>query len=293
MEQLKHLKEYIALAQARGETLAALVLAREAQSARRAPAEIVAQMRAQWHVMRDAAQSGLQSAERSASGLVGGDAQRLCAYGAQGCAYAGGLALKAAAYAVAVSEVNASMGKIVACPTAGSCGILPGALLAAAEERGFSEDAVVDALFAASGVGLVIAENASISGAEGGCQAECGAAAAMAAAALAQLAGATPATVGHAVALALKNLLGLVCDPVAGLVEVPCVKRNGFAAVHAVLAADMALAGVKSVIPVDEVIEAMRRIGCALPKSLRETSEAGLADTPTAREIEKRLSPTS
>lgn len=291
MEQIKTLREYIALAERRGAAISALVIEQEAQSARREAAEIVAQMRAQWRVMRQAAESGLQSVERSASGLVGGDAKKLYEYGLRPDSYAGGLAIRAAAYAVAVSEVNAAMGKIVACPTAGSCGILPGALLAAAEKRGFSEDEIVDALFTASGIGLVIAENASISGAEGGCQAECGTAAAMAAAALAQLGGAPPAAVGQAVALALKNLLGLVCDPVAGLVEVPCVKRNGFVAVHAVLAADMALAGVKSVIPVDEVVEAMRRIGCALPKSLRETSEAGLADAPTAREIERRLSP--
>ena len=291
MEQMKTLQDYIALAERRGVTISALVIEQEAQSARREAAEIVAQMRAQWRVMREAAQSGLRSTERSASGLVGGDAKKLCEYGLRSDGYAGHLALKAAAYAVAVSEVNAAMGKIVACPTAGSCGILPGALLAAAEKRGFGEEEIVDALFTASGVGLVIAENASISGAEGGCQAECGTAAAMAAAALAQLGGASPAAIGQAVALALKNLLGLVCDPVAGLVEVPCVKRNGFIAVHAVLAADMALAGVESVIPVDEVVEAMRRIGCALPKSLRETSEAGLADAPTAREIERRLSP--
>ena len=197
--------------------------------------------------------------------------------------------LSAAAYAVGISEVNAVMGRIVACPTAGSCGIVPAALYAAKMERNASDDAIVNALFTAAGIGMVIDQNASIAGAAGGCQAECGTAAGMAAAALVELAGGSPKQIGNAVALSIKNLLGLVCDPVAGLVEVPCVKRNGFAVIEAMLAADMSMAGIDSVIPVDEVIDAMNRIGKALPKSLRETSEGGLATTATAREIEKRI----
>jgi L-serine dehydratase len=156
-------------------------------------------------------------------------------------------------------------------------------------ERKLADEDIVKALFTAAGIGMVVDQNASIAGAAGGCQAECGTAAGMAAGALVELAGGTPAQIGNAVALSIKNLLGLVCDPVAGLVEVPCVKRNGFAAIEAMLAADMTLAGIESVIPVDEVIDAMNRIGKALPKSLRETSEGGLATTATAQAIEKRI----
>ena len=185
--------------------------------------------------------------------------------------------------------MNAVMGRIVACPTAGSCGIVPAVLYAAMKRHKKKEEDILRALFTAAGIGMVIDQNASIAGAAGGCQAECGSAAGMAAGALAELAGGTPQQVGNAAALAIKNLLGLACDPVAGLVEVPCVKRNGFAAVHAMLAADMSLAGVESVIPVDEVIEAMNRIGRALPKSLRETSEGGLAVTKTGLAMAKKI----
>ncbi len=239
--------------------------------------------------MNEAIQSGLTGREKSASGLVGGDASRLVQRLEDGQTLSGSTIGKAAAYAMAVNEVNAAMGKIVACPTAGSCGIVPGVLLAAAEALQASDDELIDALFTSAGIGIVIAENASISGAQGGCQAECGSAAAMAAGATVELAGGTPEQIGHAVALALKSILGLVCDPVAGLVEVPCVKRNAFGAMQAILAADMAMAGIKSVIPVDEVIDAMNQIGLALPASLKETSEAGLAKTPTAKAIEERL----
>ncbi|MBQ5419594.1 MAG: L-serine ammonia-lyase, iron-sulfur-dependent, subunit alpha, partial [Selenomonas sp.] len=162
---------------------------------------------------------------------------------------------------------------------------------AAQQQKNLPDQAIVMALFTAAGIGMVVDQNASIAGAQGGCQAECGTAAGMAATALVELAGGSPQAAANATALAIKNLLGLVCDPVAGLVEVPCVKRNGFAAVEAMLAADMSLAGVESVIPVDEVIDAMNRIGKALPKSLRETSEGGLATTPTAKALTKRIYP--
>ncbi len=167
--------------------------------------------------------------------------------------------------------------------------ILPGAMLAAAETFLFDDEALVRGLFTAAVIGLVIAENASISGAYGGCQAECGSAAAMAAGAIVEMAGGTPQQSAEAVALSLKNMLGLVCDPVAGLVEVPCVKRNAFGAIHALLAAEMAMAGIQSVIPADEVIAAMHQIGLVMPKALRETSEGGLAKTPTAQKITERL----
>lgn len=266
-----------------------IVLAREMHAAQRTREDILSEMQHNWQVMQESIARGIKNTEKSVSGMTGGDAKKLYAYREKG--YLGESALAAAAYAVGISEVNAVMGRIVACPTAGSCGIVPAALYAAKKQRGFADEDIVKALLTAAGIGMVVDQNASIAGASGGCQAECGTAAGMAAGALVELAGGTPAMIGDAVALAIKNLLGLVCDPVAGLVEVPCVKRNGFATVTALTAADMSLAGIKSVIPVDEVIAAMNEIGHALPKSLRETSEAGLAVTPTAKKIEKRVYP--
>jgi len=193
------------------------------------------------------------------------------------------------ARAIAVSEYNAAMGKVVAAPTAGSCGILPGTIVSMLEEGLCDERAAVMALFTAGAIGMVIAQQASIAGAQGGCQAECGSASAMAAAALVELCGGTPAQSAHACAMAIKNQLGLVCDPVAGLVEVPCVNRNVMGAVNALSCAEMALSGVESAIPCDEVIDAMRAVGDALPASLRETGSGGLAATPTGRRLAERL----
>ena len=245
------------------------------------------EMQRNWQVMQESVQRGIANEEHSVSGLTGGDAKRL--YAAREQSYTGTAVMAAAAYAVGIAEVNAVMGRIVACPTAGSCGIVPAALFAAAQHNGNTEDEIVGALFTAAGIGMVIEQNASIAGAAGGCQAECGSAAGMAAGALAELAGGTPQQVGQAVALAIKNLLGLVCDPVAGLVEVPCVKRNAGAAMIALLAAEMALAGIESAIPVDEVMDAMAEIGHALPETLRETGQGGLAGTPTGRAYKERI----
>ena len=225
-------------------------------------------------VMRESAKAGLSPTLRSVSGMVGGQAAKMAVpeeinrFGLLG---------KAGAYAMSIAEYNACMGKIVAAPTAGSCGILPGALLAAQEQDGFTDDELVMALFTAAGVGRIIAMQATISGAEGGCQAECGAAAGMAAAALVQLYGGTPEMCAHACAFSLMNMLGLVCDPVHGLVEVPCVYRNVGGVSQALCAAQMALSGVASPIPCDEVILAMKDVGDALPASLRETGEGGCA----------------
>ena len=246
-----------------------------------------AMMLKNWQVMEESLKRGLKNYEKSVSGLTGGDAVKLYAYRQHG--YTGEAVLSAAASAVGVSEVNAVMCRIVACPTAGSCGIVPAAIYAAAEKNGNNIDEIVDALFTASGIGMVVEANASIAGAYGGCQAECGTAAGMAAGALVQLAGGTPEMVGNAVALAMKYLLGLACDPVAGLVEVPCVKRNGFIAVHAMVAADMAMAGVQSVIPVDDVIDALNRIGRSLPSSIKETAEGGLATTKTGLRLTREI----
>lgn len=196
---------------------------------------------------------------------------------------------KASRIALSVSQYNANMGRIVAAPTAGSCGILPGLLFAYRDLYGPSRDMLVKALIVAGGVGEVIQKRATLAGAEGGCQAECGAAAAMGSAALVYLEGGSPEASAHAAVLTIKSLMGLVCDPVAGLVEVPCIKRNGTLVSLASLCADMALAGIRSVIPPDEVIDAMRRVGRALPESLRETSKGGLAATPKGRELEKKI----
>ena len=234
----------------------------------------LARMRRTLAVMRESIAEGLNPALRSVSGRVGGqaakmnDPQNRSRFGLMG---------KACAYALAVSESNACMGKIVAAPTAGSCGILPGVLFAAQEECGFSEEALVEALFCAAAIGRVIATQATISGAEGGCQAECGSAAGMAAAAVCELYGGTPEQAADACAFALMNSLGLVCDPVHGLVEIPCVYRNVGGASQALSAAHMALSGVPCPIPCDEVIAAMKEIGDTMPQTLRETGEGGCA----------------
>ena len=264
-----------------------IVLKREVELSRRSEESIRKEMAHSWKVMQESIKKGLDSRDKSISGLTGGNAVKLKAFIKQG--YTGESAMMGAAAAVAVSEVNASMGRVVACPTAGSCGILPAAMYVAVQKQECNDNDIVNALLTASGIGMVVEKNASIAGAYGGCQAECGTAAGMAAAALVELAGGTPEQVGNAVALAIKNLLGLACDPVAGLVEVPCVKRNGFEAVHAMLAAHMTLAGVKSVIPVDEVIEAMNQIGKMMPTALKETAEGGLAVTETGLRLAKKI----
>jgi L-serine dehydratase len=285
MINFENIADLVALASKLGKSLGDVVLRWETERSDSAATYVHEEMRKRLTIMRAAAAQGLEQKEKSLSGLVGGDAYRL----AQCRFFVGPTVGKAAAYAMAISEVNACMGKIVAGPTAGSCGVLPGAVLAVAELLSCDDDVVVGGLFTAAGVGEVVARNATVSGAVGGCQAECGTAAAMAAAAVTEMMGGKPQEAGEAVALALKNMLGLVCDPVAGLVEVPCVKRNAFAAVHALVAAQMALAGIKSVIPADEVIEAMYRIGLEIPCALRETSEGGLAKTSTAMKIAERL----
>ncbi len=241
--------------------------------------------------MRQSVESGVVRAGQSVSGLTGGEALRYSNYLREHKSLLGDAAAKAAVYALAASCVNASMGVIVAAPTAGSCGILPGVLLSLQQAHGFADDAIVAALLTAAGVGQAVAARATLSGAEGGCQAECGSAAAMAAAAAVELMGGSPEMCCHGAALALKNSLGLVCDPVAGLVEVPCVKRNGVFAVVALTAADMALAGIQSAIPLDEVIDAMFSIGQAMPATLRETAKGGLAATPTGCRLRAKVFP--
>lgn len=251
---------------------------------------VLLQMKNNWSVMKASIQTGIDTPQRSKGGLIGGEASMLHTY----CAtepnlLSGRTIMEAVSYAMAVAEVNATMGRIVACPTAGSCGIVPGVMKKIQELDDLSDDRIAEALMTCAGVGMVIAHRASVSGAVGGCQAECGAAAAMASAAAVELRGGTPEQAGEACAMVLKNVMGLVCDPVAGLVEVPCAKRNALGASLAMVMADLALSGVKSVIPADEVITAMGAVGRSLPESLRETARGGLATTPTGLALNKKI----
>jgi L-serine dehydratase len=240
-------------------------------------------------VMREAGYQGISQIQKTVGGLASGDAPRLERARVAGRTLSGSALVRASALALGAAEVNAALGRVVACPTAGSCGVLGGVVVAIAEEKGLPDPKVVEALFAAAGIGLIIAEHSMISGAIGGCQAECGVASAMAAAALVELANGTPEQLGHAVAISLKNILGLVCDPVAGLVEVPCIKRNAGAVANAFIAVDMALSGIQSVIPPDEVIIALKEVGELMDPRLRDTLGAGLSKTPTAQKIEERI----
>ncbi len=269
-------------------TISALVLSDQAEQMEMPEEALYERMKNSLYVMQEAVREGKNPDLRSTSGLTGGDAARMETYAAGG-GITGTFLNHAMARAVAVSEYNAAMGRIVASPTAGSCGILPGTVVTMLEEGRCDEHAAVMALFTAGAIGMVIAQKASIAGAQGGCQAECGSASAMAAAALVELAGGTPAQAAHACAMAIKNQLGLVCDPVAGLVEIPCIKRNVSGAAIAFTSAEMALAGVKSRIPVDECVLAMRQVGDMLPCSLKETSQAGLAATPTGLRLKRQV----
>ena len=239
-------------------------------------------------IMCQAVNEGKKPDLRSTSGLTGGDAAKMEKY-AQTGGLCGNFLNLAIMKAVAVSEYNAAMGKIVAAPTAGSCGILPACIISMLESGKCDEKQAIMSLFTAGAFGMVIAQKASVAGAEGGCQAECGSASAMAAACLVERAGGTPEQSAHACAMAIKNQLGLVCDPVAGLVEIPCIKRNVSGTVIAFSSAEMALAGVESKIPADECIIAMKQVGASLPCSLRETSQGGLAITPTGLKLKQQV----
>lgn len=251
------------------------------------PEESWEKMRRMLAVMRSALDSYDRS-DRSAGGLAGGDGGLMADYISAGKCTAGAVFGKIIAAALSMGECNACMKRIVAAPTAGACGVLPAVLIPVGDELGLSEEKIVESLYVAAGIGEVIAARASISGAECGCQAEIGSASAMAAAALVHLRGGSAEDMANASALALKSLLGLVCDPVAGLVETPCIKRNVIGAVNALSSAEMSLAGVRSRIPPDEVIDAMAEVGAALPPSLRETGEGGLAATPTGLRLSKK-----
>ncbi|HHV93471.1 MAG TPA: L-serine ammonia-lyase, iron-sulfur-dependent, subunit alpha [Firmicutes bacterium] len=289
MISYRSIQELVQAAVSANTDIGTVVLHQQAAEQGRSTDELYRQMQENLQVMRESVEAGLRNRRRSPSGLSGGDAHKLLEAVQQDRTIGGSLLGKALARAMAVAEVNASMGRIVAAPTAGSCGILPAALLTVMDERNIPEERAILGLFTAGGVGLVISKQATISGAQGGCQAECGSAAAMAAAAIVEMVGGTPQQAAHACAIALKNVLGLVCDPVAGLVEVPCIKRNAAGVANALVAADLALAGVESAIPADEVIEAMRSVGSLMSSALKETAEGGLAATATARRLARQL----
>ncbi|MBO8138602.1 MAG: L-serine ammonia-lyase, iron-sulfur-dependent, subunit alpha [Desulfotomaculum sp.] len=283
------IEELINLAESKNLKISDIMIEQESASTGKDKDTIYQQMFNHLEIMESAVKRGLSKKVKSRSGIVKGDAKKLWAYTKSSRSLSGSIITEAVAMAVATAEVNACMGPVVATPTAGSCGVVPGCIFAVQNHLKVDKKDLVEALFTAGAIGLIIANNASISGAAGGCQAEIGSASGMAAAAVVQLAGGTPKQCANAVAIALKSMLGLVCDPVAGLVEVPCIKRNASGASLAIVAADMALAGVESVIPCDEVIDAMYRVGRSIPVTLRETSMGGLATTETARKIEKNL----
>lgn len=241
------------------------------------------------YAMKEAIQSGMASKELSMSGMCGQDCFKVQKRYKSERAMFGSVFEKIIEYALATSEENIRMGKIVACPTAGSCGILPAALVAVSEEFNHSEREQLNALITAGEIGRIISIKVALAGAVAGCQAECGVASAMSAAAVCQMRGGNISQILNATALALKNLLGLTCDPVAGLVEVPCVKRNPFLAVHSITAVELALSGVESKIPIDEVIDAMEQTGALMSPTLKESSQAGLATTKTALEVQKQV----
>ena len=281
--------ELVELCHKNGKKIWEVMVEREVENTQHSKETILEEMGKNLAVMKQAVKDGLEQDIRSVSGLVGGDAKKLKQRYENGKTVAGTCMNKAVANAMAVLEVNASMGQIVAAPTAGSSGILPGTLVAVGEDFQLTDEKLVEGLFTAAAIGYIITRNATVAGAEGGCQAETGAAAAMAAGAIVELLGGSPEQVLHAASMCIKNILGLVCDPIAGLVEAPCVKRNAIGAANAFISADMAMAGIISIIPFDEVVEAMYRVGRSLPCELRETALGGLASTPTGIRITQEV----
>lgn len=284
----KNVAELVELAESKNVKISEIMIQQEMLFTGRSREDIIAKMEQNLVVMEKAVERGLGGVH-SPTGLTGGDAVLLQAYIKKGNMLSGHLLLDAVSKAVATNEVNAAMGTICATPTAGSAGVVPGTLFAVKEKLNPTRMQMIEFLLTSGAFGFVVANNASISGAAGGCQAEVGSASGMAAAAIVEMAGGTPSQSAEAFAITLKNMLGLVCDPVAGLVEVPCVKRNAMGAANAMVAADMALAGITSRIPCDEVIDAMYKIGQTMPSALRETAEGGLAATPTGRELEAKI----
>lgn len=285
----KSIRELVELADAEGKKISEICLRDQAAQMMRSEEEVFEQMEKSFDVMIESEIFGRTPGCRSTSGLTGGEGERMRAYAKGNGGLMGSFMSGAVSRALAVSNCNAAMGRIVATPTAGSCGILPGCLVSMYEEKKMPKRDIVMSIFTAAAFGMVVAQNACIAGAQGGCQAECGSASGMAAAALVELMGGTPKMCADALGIAIVNQLGLVCDPVAGLVEIPCIKRNASGVVIAFSAADMALAGLDLKIPADECIEAMKSVGDAMSASLKETAAGGLAQTPTGRKLRQQV----
>ncbi len=284
------IEKLVQIASEKKQKISSIVLADQAYQMEKTENELLSQMEDDFKVMQDAVIAGQKKNQKSMSSLTGGEGYKMLQYAEhKNGGLCGSFLAGAISRTLAVAGYNASMGKIVAAPTAGSCGVLPGCLVSLYEDKELNKKDVIMSLFTAGAFGMVIAKQACIAGAEGGCQAECGSAAGMAAAALVELQGGTPQQCADACAIAISNQLGLVCDPVAGLVEIPCIKRNVSSVMIAFSAADMVLSGIVSEIPVDECIGAMREVGEAIPPSLRETARGGLAATPTGKKLNEKI----
>ncbi|WP_317367113.1 L-serine ammonia-lyase, iron-sulfur-dependent, subunit alpha [uncultured Tyzzerella sp.] len=274
-------KELLDLCEKNNLPISEVMIRRELANTDTTREEIIQKMTKSLNIMKDAIKTPLETTVKTMGGLIGGEEKKLIDRLKEGKTLSGSLTTKALAYALGVLEVNTSMGIIVAAPTAGAAGVLPGLLLALKEEFNLSDECVLNGLFNASAIGYLLMRNASVAGAEAGCQAEVGSASAMAAAAAVEMMGGSPQQCMYAASTALQNLLGLVCDPVAGLVEVPCQARNGIGTTNALICAEMALAGISNIIPLDEMIECMYSVGKNMPSELRETALGGCAKTPT------------
>lgn len=283
------IQELFNLAEERDVPLSQIVLETESVLTERSNEEIYNEMERRYEVMKSSAKNALFESRKTAGGLIEGITKTHYSYTLKGDTLSGDFINKVMSRALSCSEVNASMGKICAAPTAGSCGIIPAVVISLEEALNLPKKDVLDALLSASGIGAVITKNATVAGAEGGCQAECGVAAAMAACAAVQMKGGTRRQCINAVSIALMNVMGLVCDPVAGLVQVPCAQRNASQAVNAIISADMALAGMESIIPADQIIDAMYKVGKMLPMELKETAKGGIAHTPAGKEIFSKI----
>lgn len=289
MLKYESIEELVMQAEKKNVKISELVIEDQALAMEKDELEVYEKMELAFQVMMESVKTGLDKNLKSTSGLTGGEGYLMNEYAKGKESLCGEFMGKAIARSLAAAGCNASMGRIVAAPTAGSCGILPGCLVSLYEDKDYDEKAIVMSMFTASAFGMVIAKKASISGAQGGCQAECGSAAAMAAAALVELRGGSPRQCADALAIAISSQMGLVCDPVAGLVEIPCIKRNASGLMIAFSSADMVLAGIDAKIPADECLDAMKEVGDALPLSLKETAAGGLAATPTGKKLRDKV----
>lgn len=283
------MEELLDLAMENGSELWEVILKNEMKISDKGEEEIFRVLEHRYEVMEHSAERALNEELSTAGGLIEGIASKQHAYSKRRESICGSEMNLLMARALSCSETNAAMGRICAAPTAGACGILPAVLITVSEKYQLERRKTLEGLLTASGIGAIITENATVSGAEGGCQAECGVAAAMAAAAAVQMSGGSSEMALNACSFALMNCMGLVCDPVAGLVQVPCAQRNASQAVNAMLSADLALGGMKCIIPADQVVEAMYQTGRMLPEQLRETAMGGIASTPAGKEIQKTI----